>query len=407
MKTRKFLVAYRQPRHAAPVQFPDIPPDTTYDHDIALAGQYAELWGWLLYDLLSGAKLPDEERYKRFVDDYYAEWANRLREYLQTAVLNFQIAHGQWRHEREQSDEPVAVPEELDVMMQEITEFLHVARYHLLQRFSQTPWMIALSFVPHDKFKDGWLERHVARQRARMGLDAALIALLREGVNDLEAAGSEAAAALRQAVNGALAELDAGVALWGLTGRVGHDGVVVLPAPPSFERGAGPANADFLVIDRRRGRIMGVQVKSTARSGAIVPHDRERIMLLHAAEDLDGMHVLSETDVRRGHRVPRPGALTLRYLFTTRLQEVQSKELSQSDFDWAREKAREAMPDIESESARRAREIAEASIGAPQARRDSASAYQARVRAEKQAMRARADRTADRVIDRIMSALGR
>lgn len=95
----------------------------------------------------------------------------------------------------------------------------------------------------------------------------------------------------RSSLEGFLNEVDAGIVLNDLAARSDHEWLC-LPAPYQFEseafaqNGALSANADFIIVDPTKSRVVGVQIKSSVRASTVSEYDPERIVLIDGRMDL-------------------------------------------------------------------------------------------------------------------------
>ncbi|TSD58688.1 hypothetical protein [Aeromicrobium piscarium] len=179
---------------------------------------------------------------------------------------------------------------------------------------TQSQWYQALTDVP--VHPDAWLSSQIGLANL-----AAVTIAQRERLYDASVFYLDELEPLRQSITGNLAEADALITLLEVARR--QAGLTVIPAPPQFEAYAGPANADFLVLDLLRAQIIGVQVKSSQVHRTPDTYDQERIVLIDASVDLFGTlsrrtHLgRSDASIRswpgmvtghflRGIQVPRP-----------------------------------------------------------------------------------------------------
>jgi hypothetical protein len=409
VKIDEFLAAYRR-RHDGRLEPPALsPPDSPLGAASDRAFAVAEWWGDLLHDGLSGAAIPAFADYARFLDRGYAPWADRLfGDVVEGATRMRVLADGPGDGAGTHAAWPGGA--KLDRSVRALDRMLTRSRFHLLQRFSQASWLLA--FYPRGiVVRPAWIRKVDLRARVSIGIQAVHLAEAKQSVQRLEGAGVASARALRQTLNGALAELDAAVALWEVLLRGAGDRVTVMPAPPQFEQLAGRANIDYAVVDVTRGRAIGIQVKSTVHGAGDDGYDAERVLLLHAAEDLGSFHVEAVGDrPGAGTRVPRPGSLALRYLSIARYHEEMDGQLTLSGFEDYKRRADALLPATMTDAGRRAHELVAAAARAAHATAERPArtpTAQERIRLAKQSERARFERTVDAVHGRVVAALHR
>ncbi|HEY0258657.1 MAG TPA: hypothetical protein VGC18_02290, partial [Lacisediminihabitans sp.] len=122
---------------------------------------------------------------------------------------------------------------------------------------------------------------------------------------------------LRRVQNGILTEMDAAVVLLEISRMLPH--ITVLAAPPQFERSSTGYNVDFLVLDRRKRRVVGVQVKTTVSRATVDRYDSAGIVLVDGAIDLGNTRsVRLRADSSETTTVPWPGLISAHYLAALR-----------------------------------------------------------------------------------------
>lgn len=119
--------------------------------------------------------------------------------------------------------------------------------------------------------------------------------------------------AVRHSLEGAVTEFDAGIVLLAIIRH--HPELIVVPAPPQFERGLERRyNADFIAF-HRDGRAIGIQIKSTVSDEDFAAYDSERIELVDGRIDLGNTLVKRTTRKRYDpHPVTWAGLICAQYL---------------------------------------------------------------------------------------------
>ncbi|GGH38237.1 hypothetical protein GCM10010921_08700 [Microbacterium album] len=327
--------------------------------DALIGYELACRWGEILHRLLSDGSRPSYDEHVSLLDDEYAPWANRWYSELLVSIWAYREAVSAYLASAPATGGRPAPPPELLAETQRLTGLLDLLRFHVSQRFFQAGWMGTL--FP-ERFGRRGTERFfpgmAARTRLSMARQGVDLVELREAAASLEARGIDEARELRRATNGVLAELDTGVMLAESIARYPQDRIAALPAPPQFEQFAGPANADFLLIDVRSRRVRGIQVKSTVRAVQKRDIDADRISLLSVAEDLQSYAVPPGVQ-RAGERVPWPGVLALRALTVGTYVTALASHMSRKEFEAYKSRATELLPDSIPEASRRLVVIAE------------------------------------------------
>lgn len=89
---------------------------------------------------------------------------------------------------------------------------------------------------------------------------------------------------------GAIQEYDAGIILIEFMRR--NPNVTVVPAPMQFERTNSRTNVDLLIIDFIGKRAVGAQVKTQVRHQHVEKYDKDRVVLIDGAVDLENVRVM-------------------------------------------------------------------------------------------------------------------
>lgn len=263
----------------------------------AEAEQQGMVWGRLLHDWMRDGIAPQPEEFATHCVTYL-QWYQRVS----AELLAASDAHGD-----DEAD---------DAMLHDLTAF----SFHRLNTRSLGLWR-QLFYGDLDQVA---LRAVVDQARFELSTDVMLFAQVREMTLGDIAGEDEEQHRFRAWHTGMLTEIDACIALLEATRSDAH--VLVLPAPPQFERFAGEANADMLVIDTAARQAIGVQIKASHAWQSVERYDRRRIVMLDGIEDLQNSRAM-RTDPRRSARrtVSWPGLVGAHYLRTLPVQRIQSR----------------------------------------------------------------------------------
>lgn len=312
MQFSEFVQAYHRevpPTHTATAGA-SLPAKTQRELD-SIMGQaraHAERWGGLLHDCLSGRAIGISKRQLDAEAQAYLRWFAAAGDRL--VALSVEIANEQAASDVDCSGGPaegVTAPQQIESakVLHALTEF----SFHRLNARCLPMWS-ALLF---DECTPRSIRRTVARARFELSSDVLLFSAVREQALGSMAQDDAETRQLRRWHTGMLTEIDAMIALLEVSCRSPQ--TVVLPAPPQFERFAGGANADMIVIDTAAHEVIGVQVKSSRSWRQADHYDARRVVMLDGVLHLENSRVM-RTDARRSDRraVSWPGLVGAHYL---------------------------------------------------------------------------------------------
>jgi hypothetical protein len=290
MRAEEFVTAYQRDC-AAPGDVEAVS-DAPADRLAAIAGgealQHGEIWGMLLHDWLSGGRTLPADVFAGVARDFSVWFTGAAARMTALAV--------------ELGDED-ADP----AILAELTGF----SFHRLQMRSLPFWRALLVGDMDDRS----IREAVDRARVELSCDAVLFAQVREEVLGGVAEDTGEQRTFRAWHTGMLTEIDAMIGLLEATRR--DPAVFVLPAPPQFERRAGAANADMIVVHRGLRAAGGVQVKASRSWEQAAHYDPERITMLDGTIHLQNVRAM-RTSTRHADRRPVswPGLVGANYLRT-------------------------------------------------------------------------------------------
>lgn len=290
MEISRFVAGYQRDR-------PEHGHRTSAGFTSALAGeaeQQGMIWGRLLHDWMRDGITPQPHEFAVHCVEYL-QWYQRVS----AELLAASDAHGD-----DEAD---------DVLLHDLTAF----SFHRLNTRSLGLWRQLF----YGDLDQAALRGVVDQARFELSTDVMLFAQVREMTLGDIAGEDEEQHRFRAWHTGMLTEIDACIALLEATRSDPH--VLVLPAPPQFERLAGDANADMLVIDTLQRQAIGVQVKASHAWQSVERYDRRRIVMLDGIEDLQNSRAM-RTDARRSTKrtVSWPGLVGAHYLRTLPVQRI-------------------------------------------------------------------------------------
>ncbi len=276
---RRFANAYRRDATERAQFSPEV------EALLVKAREWSHLWGVILYNALH-RKAPYPEELGA-VSQSYCDWVNADLDGAGTELMGML---------------PQMYADEATLLLMEMN-------FHRLNARLQFAWLWLLYGPPEPAVALPFIER----ARYELAGEALLMAKAREFVVAQDAYFVEEATELRAWNVGGLTELDACVAMLEMTRT--DPAILVLPAPAQFEHLAGPANADFIIVDRRRELARGVQVKAQVSTAARDRYDTTRITLIDGSRDLQNTLAM-RTDPRRSDKRPVswPGLISAHYL---------------------------------------------------------------------------------------------
>ncbi|MCR1782047.1 hypothetical protein KVF89_05830 [Nocardioides carbamazepini] len=293
MEFDEFVAPYRR----EPGRYPSYP--TELEARLVDVRRLAVQWGEILHDALALGQAPPLEQIRAFSLTYTA-WANAGF----GGVSGFVERWVDSRADSLEESDAAGITEFLDDLALLSSEL----SFHRLNAHAGTFWASFLCGIP------GLAGREIVESTCfHLAREVLTFAEYRNLLIEDDLFFGDEARIGRAMHTGALTEIDAYIALLDLTRR--NRRLIVLPGPPQFERWAGSANADFLVIDTERGSIRGVQVKSMVERREVERYDPARITLIDGARDLQNSRAM-RTDPRRSDRrvVSWPGMIGAHYL---------------------------------------------------------------------------------------------
>ncbi|WP_436701235.1 hypothetical protein [Nocardioides sp. BYT-33-1] len=293
MEFDEFVVPYRR----EPGRFPSYPDEL--EARLGDVRRLAVRWGEILHDALALGQAPPLPELRAFSMGYSA-WANAGFGGVSSFVERWAATRAEQLTE---SDED-GVAAFLDTLAQLSSEL----NFHRLNAHAGTFWAALLCGVP------GLANREIVESTCyHLAREVLTFSEYRNILIEDDLYFGDDVRTGRAMHTGALTEIDAYIALLDLTRRDRR--LIVVPGPPQFERWAGSANADFIVVDTASGTIRGIQVKSIVERREADRYDPARITLIDGARDLQNSRAM-RTDPRRSDRqvVSWPGMIGAHYL---------------------------------------------------------------------------------------------
>ncbi len=261
MLTTELVQAYDRDAHLL------VDPVSELDQQMEDARMYSARFGEFLFD-----RLADPTADLDIADKFwyqYAAWTNRGLVQANSWVNNN--------------------PDTSDDKLQASTEL----NFNRLNAAMLNMW---IPLIYPDQFDDQEVRRTISISQDKLALWGLNSYIARDKIagqdNDYKYFSPENAP-FRDVLEGIVNEFDTAIVLLEVMRR--HPEITVVPAPKQFERksnshnGKKP-NADFVVVSKD-GRAIGVQVKSTVRSGNVQAYDPDRIVLVDCKIDLGNEQV--------------------------------------------------------------------------------------------------------------------
>lgn len=249
--------------------------------------EWSHPWGVLLHDALAQRRVPRPEEFEQF-SLAYCGWFNARTPQLTLGLQD-------WLQQSEDLDTAGRVAMELN--------------FHRINAYAQRLWHVLL----YTGRTFGLGPNSVNRACYELATAALDLDKGREVMIAHEVFFDPVVERTRASSTGLLTEIDAYIALLDMTRQRGN--VIVLPAPSQFEHLAGAANADFIVFDKSRWQVRGVQVKAQVGGDHSAHYDRGRVTLLDGARDLQNTRAMRTNPTKSYKRVVAwPGLIAAHYL---------------------------------------------------------------------------------------------
>ncbi|MBO1901700.1 hypothetical protein J4H92_07000 [Leucobacter weissii] len=281
MRWNAFLDAYSRSAPRRRARF------TAFAEVLAPSDDYATRWGELLFDTLSGR--PPRLQELAALSQEYSAWVNETVAFIDANL--------------EEVEALIRDDEKLGGL------FIAEAGFHRLNGHAQWSWA-ALIDLDHTLHMHDMLTTRTRFLLATQGLAMS---------NGRERAVKEDFYFDRELDSprawgiGRGTEIDAYIALLDLSRR--DPALVVLPAPPQFERLAHRNNADFIVVDTRARRARGVQVKTSVRAEHRSAYDPARVTLIDGTADLHNTRAMRTNPLSSDRKaVAWPGLISAHFV---------------------------------------------------------------------------------------------
>jgi hypothetical protein len=132
---------------------------------------------------------------------------------------------------------------------------------------------------------------------------------------------------IRRAINGRLAEFDAGIALTDYIKKQ-HPTATLYAAPAQFEHSPIRSNnADYILTDNTIQQTVGIQVKSHVSTESFNQYDKDKIILIDGSVDLGGQRLVKAAKNETPKLKPWCGMVAVRHL----VEASKGERLSYSD----------------------------------------------------------------------------
>lgn len=225
----------------------------------AQAAAWAEHFDRILFDHLSGGSAASDARTAQQVIAHYREW--HLGSFVSTVRLLEATGHG---------------------------NAVRLMHFHTLTNCLLLMWRAVA----------GHPSRPTITQRRQAQLLIALHAATMVTTREHQVSAAAEAPAVRAARHGMLTESDAAIVLLELIRH--RPGILLVPAPPSFEAGPGHGagrNVDLLLLDAVRRTVAGIQIKTRVSPATRQRYDPDLVTIIDGSLDLG-----NERLVRRSPR---------------------------------------------------------------------------------------------------------